>query len=85
MPVIQSLIAIACLVGIVFLFLVLSWYVFVPLLIVWLIVSWFKLIRAWIRSYLDKRDLNGCEINIMDDQGVPNETIIDVDYTEIKD
>lgn len=84
MPLVQSFIIMAVLVCIIALFLMLSWYILVPLLFFWLFVSWIKWIRAWIIAYRFRHATNGCEINRMEEDISVNDTIIDVDYTEIK-
>ena len=61
---------------------VLSWYIALPLLIIWALWGIARLIRDRILAYRFRRESNGCTIHPTKER-VQNTTIIDADYTEI--
>ena len=61
---------------------ILSWYIALPLIIVWAVWGSCRWIRDQFISYRLKREANGCTIRRT--QNRPRQTtVIDVDYTEI--
>ena len=83
MPLLQVLIsAILGIIFIVFVFL-LSWYIALPLLIIWFIGSVFRVIFLKIKSYRLKKEQNGCSIHQTHRHKKSTSTVIDVDYTEV--
>ena len=61
---------------------VLSWYIALPLLIIWALWGLVRLVRDRILIYRFRRESNGCTIHPTNER-VTNTTIIDADYTEI--
>ena len=60
----------------------LSWYIALPLLIIWAIWGLVRLVRDRLLAYRFRRESNGCTIHPTQER-VTNTTIIDADYTEI--
>ncbi|MDY6407969.1 MAG: hypothetical protein SPL08_04650 [Pseudomonadota bacterium] len=63
--------------------LILSWYVAIPLLIVWIVWGGARLIYAKILSWRYRSATNGCQIHKSEHQNTLHTTIIDADYTEL--
>ena len=82
MPFIHLILSIfitACFVVLVFL---LSWYIALPLLIIWVLGTFIRWVRLQIQARRFRRESNGCTLHPTDEHA-PAATIIDADYTEI--
>ena len=61
---------------------VLSWYIALPLLIVWALWGLIRLVHNRILFYRFRRDANGCTFHPTNKHETTT-TVIDADYTEI--
>ena len=83
MPVFRLILA-ACFVGtFLALVLILTWHLAIPLILLGCLYYLCDWIRIKWRGYMDKRQANGCTIRQTAQDDNTNQTIIDVDYTEI--
>ena len=60
----------------------LSWYIALPLLIIWAVWGLVRLVHDRLLDYRFRRESNGCTIHPTKER-VQGTTIIDADYTEI--
>ena len=65
-------------------FLVVAWYVFVPMMIIGLGLAGLRWGWMKIRAWQDSRATNGCTLRRTGRIRPKPDTVIDVDYTEVK-
>ena len=82
MPVLHLILSALAMICFLFLVFILSWYIALPLLIIWAFWGFVRLIRDRVQLFRCRRESNGCTIHPTDKQPAST-TIIDADYTEI--
>jgi len=82
MPIIQLFFSTVLLILFLWLVFLLSWYVALPLLLIFVVIGAFRWLYLKVLQYRYQRAANGCTIR-QDHSTKPQPTIIDVDYTEI--